>query len=137
MLNSGAGFYPQILRVEAPPAKYQKVDGGTARVDHTPQSLRHFERTLGRVFIHPSSVCFSAGSYSSGWLLYTEMVQTSKVYVREASMAPLYALLLFGGMHSHTEITSDCLQAVLYVFVVPLQYHGQRTLLDLVGVWSC
>jgi hypothetical protein len=29
-----AGFYPRILRVEAPPAKYAKVEGGAMRTEH-------------------------------------------------------------------------------------------------------
>ena len=51
----------------------------------------------GRVFIHPGSVNFDVGKFDSGWLVYTEMVATAKLYVRESSMVPVYALLLFGG----------------------------------------
>lgn len=29
--------------------------------------------------------------------MYTDVTETSKVFVREASMVPVYALLLFGG----------------------------------------
>lgn len=32
----------------------------------------------GRVFIHPASVNFSCGSFPSGWLVYTDIVETSK-----------------------------------------------------------
>lgn len=60
-----AGFYPRILRVEAP-AKYQAVAGGAMKVEADPASIKFFERTLGRVWVHPASVCFSAGSYPSG-----------------------------------------------------------------------
>jgi hypothetical protein len=60
-----AGFYPRILRVEAP-AKYQAVAGGAMRVDADPASIKFFERGLGRVWVHPASVCFKAGSYPSG-----------------------------------------------------------------------
>jgi len=49
------------------------------------------------VFLHPSSVNFSCGKFESGWLVYSDIVQTSKVFVREASMVPVYAVLLFGG----------------------------------------
>ena len=52
----------------------------------------------GRVFMHPASVNFNCGSFPSGWLLYTDVTETSKVFVREASMVPVYALLLFGGV---------------------------------------
>lgn len=30
-------------------------------------------------------------------MVYTDMVATSKLYVRESSAVPIYALLLFGG----------------------------------------
>jgi ATP-dependent RNA helicase DHX57 len=49
------------------------------------------------VFLHPSSVNFTCGKFESGWLAYSEVVQTSKVFVREASMVPVYSILLFGG----------------------------------------
>lgn len=61
----------------------------------------------GRVFIHPASVNFSCSSFPSGWLLYTDVTETSKVFVREASMVPVYALLLFGG--ALTVHHADCL----------------------------
>ena len=51
----------------------------------------------GRVFLHPSSVNFRCGKFESGWLAYSEIVETSKVFVRESSMVPVYAVLLFGG----------------------------------------
>ena len=56
----------------------------------------------GRVFIHPGSVNFDVGKLDSGWLVYTEMVATAKLYVRESSMVPAYALLLFGGTFNLT-----------------------------------
>jgi len=56
----------------------------------------------GRVFIHPGSVNFDVGKFESGWLVYTEMVATAKLYVRESSMVPVYALLLFGGRFNLT-----------------------------------
>eukprot|EP00879_Flechtneria_rotunda_P019881 GHRR01020897.1.p1 GENE.GHRR01020897.1~~GHRR01020897.1.p1 ORF type:complete len:959 (+),score=404.55 GHRR01020897.1:326-3202(+) len=91
-----AGFYPRILRVEAP-VRYQQVQGGAMRVEADPASIKFYERNLGRVWMHPASVCFSAGSYPSGWLVFTQLVKTSRSFVREASMVPLYALLAFGG----------------------------------------
>lgn len=36
-------------------------------------------------------------TYLAGWLMYSQLVCTSKPWVREASMVPLYALLAFGG----------------------------------------
>lgn len=41
--------------------------------------VRLFQRERGRVFLHPQSLNFRTGRYESGWLVYTSMVQTSKV----------------------------------------------------------
>ena len=51
----------------------------------------------GRVFLHPSSLNFGCGRFESGWLVYSEVVETSKAFVRESSRVPVYAILLFGG----------------------------------------
>lgn len=37
------------------------------------------------------------GKFESGWLAASQMGVTSKLFTREASMVPVYALLLFGG----------------------------------------
>jgi ATP-dependent RNA helicase DHX57 len=52
------------------------------------------------VFIHPASVCFSTGNFPSPWLVYHEKVATSRVFVRDVTVASPYALLLFGGHDS-------------------------------------
>ncbi|PRW33164.1 P-loop containing nucleoside triphosphate hydrolase isoform A [Chlorella sorokiniana] len=91
------GFYPQLLRVEHPAAKYTKVHGGAVEIENEPHKIKFFDRERGRVFLHPSSVNFSCGKFESGWLAYSEIVETSKVFVRESSMVPVYAVLLFGG----------------------------------------
>ena len=49
------------------------------------------------MFLHPASINFDCGDFPSGWMVYSDITETSKVYVREASMVPVYALLLFGG----------------------------------------
>lgn len=64
-LHLRTGFYPRILRVEAP-VLYAQVAGGAVRTEAAPQAIKFFERGLGRVWVHPASVCFKAGSYSSG-----------------------------------------------------------------------
>ncbi|KAA6421632.1 MAG: putative ATP-dependent RNA helicase DHX57 [Trebouxia sp. A1-2] len=95
-----AGYYPSILRVEHPAARYQGVQGGSVEIDAKPAELRFYDKHKGRVFIHPGSVNFDVGKFDSGWLVYTEMVATAKLYVRESSLVPVYALLLFGGQIS-------------------------------------
>lgn len=105
-----AGFYPQILRVDNPLPKYTQVSGGAVETDSkgVPKLL---ERVKGRVFVHPSSINMHTSKFETGWLVFTEMVETSKVFVRQCSMAPVYSLLLFGGLlqvnHERGEITVD------------------------------
>ncbi|GAX74060.1 hypothetical protein CEUSTIGMA_g1510.t1 [Chlamydomonas eustigma] len=92
-----AGFYPSVLRVQAPKPKFKQVDGGAFEVEPSPSEVKFFDRERGRTFMHPASVCFKIGKFDSGWMVFTSMTQTSKLFVREVSMAPVYSLLLFGG----------------------------------------
>lgn len=91
-----AGFYPSLLRVDQP-TRYVEVHGGTAEAENDPKDIKLYDRERGRTFVHPASVCFTVGKYESGWVVYTQMTETSKLFVRELSMVPVYALLLFGG----------------------------------------
>ena len=52
---------------------------------------------MSRVFLHPSSVNFSQRDYYSQWIVYYEKVKTSKVFLRDSTMIPPYALLLMAG----------------------------------------
>ena len=69
--------------------------------------------TNNRVFLHPASCMFTKGSrsYRVPWLVYYQKVQTSKVFLRDATMVPAYALLLFGGridvLHERGKIVVD------------------------------
>ena len=69
--------------------------------------------TNNRVFLHPASCMFTKGSrsYRVPWLVYYQKVQTSKVFLRDATMVPAYALLLFGGridvLHERGKIVID------------------------------
>lgn len=105
-----AGFYPQILRVDNPIPKFTKTAFGAVEAEGDGM-VKLFERSKGRVFTHPSSINMGVNKFETGWVVYTEMVETSKVFVRQSSMAPVYALLLFGGQpqvqHEKQLITID------------------------------
>lgn len=73
-----AGFYPQLLRVEHPPAKFRATEGGSVQIESAAVQIKLFDRVKGRVFQHPSSVNFNCSRFESGWLIYTDMVETSK-----------------------------------------------------------
>eukprot|EP01018_Ginkgo_biloba_P024202 Gb_37230 [translate_table: standard] len=92
-----AGFYPNIVRVRHPEKRYIQTEGGTIAKIASANELHFFTKLDGRVFLHPSSVNFSVGFYESSWLVYTEKVKTSKIFIKNSTMVPAYGLLLFGG----------------------------------------
>lgn len=106
-----AGLYSNVIQVVYPEQKYFQAAHGVVTEEHDAKKIRYFVRSTNaeelqqqqhhmareRVFLHPSSLNFAQTQYDSPWLLYTELVQTSKVFVRESTMVNPYALLLFGG----------------------------------------
>lgn len=49
------------------------------------------------MFFHPSSFNFGVGKFSCPWLVFHDLVRTSKPFLRGATECSAYALLLFGG----------------------------------------
>ena len=122
-----AGLYPHVAKVVTPGDKFDETAFGATKAKFSAKELRFYtlagssDATPGaadadaragpegkglsmwrgipqqRVFIHPASVCFSEGNFPSPWLVYHEKVATSKVFVRDVTVASPYALLLFGG----------------------------------------
>ena len=58
--------------------------------------VKFFERRKGRVFHHPASVNFDCGRFESGWLVYTDMVETSKVLPCSQHHPPITLFRAFG-----------------------------------------
>lgn len=113
----------QLVRVLRPSTKYAETLGGAKEKDGEAKELKFFiqaaadssfeetenQSTAGtvnrryhgvaeeRVFMHPSSANFSTGNFSCPWLVYHELVRTSKPFLRDATECTAYALLLFGG----------------------------------------
>jgi HrpA-like RNA helicase len=50
-----------------------------------------------RIFLHPSSFCFSIGEFRCPFLVFHEKAATNKTYIRDASVTTPYAMVLFGG----------------------------------------
>ncbi|KAF9454218.1 P-loop containing nucleoside triphosphate hydrolase protein [Macrolepiota fuliginosa MF-IS2] len=93
------GLWPRVARVHLPPSaiKFDKIQAGTIQRDNTAKEFKMFDLKQGRVFIHPGSVLFDCASWKSPFLVYFHRYQSSKVFLRDATEAPIYALLLFGG----------------------------------------
>jgi Oligonucleotide/oligosaccharide-binding (OB)-fold len=61
------------------------------QVESSAVQVKFFERRKGRVFHHPASINFDCGRFESGWLVYTDMVETSKVHAAACVVPKLAA----------------------------------------------
>ena len=75
-----AGLYPNVASVSSA--------GRKAR-------LRTWQD--GKVEAHPGSVNAWTSHFPGSWLVYSEKVKSSAIYLRDSSLVPDLALLLFGG----------------------------------------
>ncbi|KAF7302730.1 Dead deah box [Mycena chlorophos] len=111
------GLWPRIVRVHLPQSaiKFDRVSAGTVQRENLAKEFKFFDirgggaagpgkRPAGkgggsddRVFLHPQSVLFDVATWKSPFLVYFNKHQTSKVFLRDATEVPLYAILLFGG----------------------------------------
>ncbi|KAF8808063.1 P-loop containing nucleoside triphosphate hydrolase protein [Phlegmacium glaucopus] len=93
------GLWPRVARVRLPKGaiKFDKVSAGTIQRENSAKEFKMYDLREGRVFLHPGSVLFGASVWKSPFLFYFHKHMTSKVFLRDASEVPLYALLLFGG----------------------------------------
>lgn len=83
-LIAGA-FQPQIAQISFPDKKFASSMTGTVELDPDARTIKYFNQENGRVFIHPSSMLFSAQSYpgSAAYLSYFTKMATSKVFIRD------------------------------------------------------
>ena len=110
----------QVVRVHRPITKYSETIEGAVEKDGKAKELKFFIRCENeedvvverakqekkriyeiieeqRVFMHPSCANFQVGNFSFPWLVYHELVRTSKSFLRDATECSSYAMLLFGG----------------------------------------
>ena len=83
-LIAGA-FQPQVAQISFPDKKFASSVTGTVEVDPDARTIKYFNQENGRVFIHPSSILFSAQGYpnSAAYLGYFTKMATSKVFIRD------------------------------------------------------
>eukprot|EP01018_Ginkgo_biloba_P016943 Gb_40990 [translate_table: standard] len=58
-----------------------------------------FTKEDGKVDLHPSSVNARVNSFPLPYLVYSDKVKTTSIYIRDSTNISNYALLMFGGSH--------------------------------------
>lgn len=56
-----------------------------------------YSKDVGKVDIHPSSVNARVNLFPLPYMIYSDKVKSSSIYIRDATNISDYALLLFGG----------------------------------------
>ncbi|KAF9982153.1 hypothetical protein BGZ65_003180 [Modicella reniformis] len=92
-----SGLYPNVIKVKMPSAKFDKMIAGAVERETVTKEIRMFTKEDGRVFLHPSSILFQSNQYQVPFLVYFSKLETTKIFVHDATMVPMYGLLLFGG----------------------------------------
>ncbi|EAW14472.1 RNA helicase [Aspergillus clavatus NRRL 1] len=92
-------FQPQVAQISFPDKKFASSITGTVEIDPDARTIKYFNQENGRVFIHPSSLLFSAQAYSgsAAYLSYFTKMATSKVFIRDLTPFNPFSLLLFCG----------------------------------------
>ncbi|KAJ7341234.1 hypothetical protein JRQ81_005102 [Phrynocephalus forsythii] len=106
-----AALYPNVVQVRTPEGMLQKASKGAVKTN--PKELKFVTKKEGCVYIHPSSVNYQTRHFSSPYLVYHEMVKTSRVFIRDCSMVSVYPLVLFGGGRVNVQLQKG-------VFVISL-----------------
>ncbi|KAJ7246262.1 P-loop containing nucleoside triphosphate hydrolase protein [Mycena haematopus] len=93
------GLWPRVARVHLPKSaiKFDRVSAGTVQRSNIAKEFKMFDLREGRVFLHPQSILFEVAQWRSPFVVYFHKHMTSKVFLRDATEVPMYALLLFGG----------------------------------------
>ncbi|KAG0044434.1 hypothetical protein BGZ83_010342 [Gryganskiella cystojenkinii] len=92
-----SGLYPNVIKIKMPDAKFDKMIAGAVERETVTKEIRMFTKDDGRVFLHPSSILFQSNQFQVPYLVYFSKLETSKIFVHDATMVPMYGLLLFGG----------------------------------------
>ncbi|XP_049640202.1 putative ATP-dependent RNA helicase DHX57 [Suncus etruscus] len=92
-----AALYPNVVQVKGAEGKFQKTSRGSRKTQSKSEELKFVTKNDGFVYIHPSSVNYQVRHFDSPYLVYHEMVKTSRVFIRDCSMVSVYPLLLLGG----------------------------------------
>ena len=146
-----AGLFPNLARVQTPTAKYDKVMTGTIQRDIEARQVKFFTKEDGRVFILPSSILFANHKFKSPFVTFfaksavvagkggngsADSGPGPKVYLRDATEIPMYALLFFGKTlvidhENHGLVIDDWIKLRAWTRIGVLVNHLKRLLYSL------
>ncbi|EDW62832.1 putative ATP-dependent RNA helicase DHX57 [Drosophila virilis] len=122
-----AALYPNIVKIMTPDRIYIQTAGGAVPREPGHQDLRFKTRGDGYVRIHPSSVNSQVAVFQAPFLVYQEKVCTSSIYIRDCSMLPLIALVLFAGSDFKVELHDGDFLFLLESGWIILKAHNHET----------
>lgn len=112
-----AGLYPNVVKIKRPSKRYVETLGGALEAQASAKELsfellsvdrlqdqqqdqgggQQLAKRHARVYLHPSSINFETNAFNSSWIVFSDLVHTSKPFVRDCTVVAPYGLLLFGG----------------------------------------
>lgn len=94
-----ASFTPQLATIDFPDTKYIASVSGSVALDPEARTIKYFDSASSRVFVHPSSILFTAQTFptNTAFVSYFTKLATSKVFVRDLTPFNAYTALLFCG----------------------------------------
>lgn len=99
-----ASLYPNIVKIMTPEKTFIQTAAGAMPKTSNSRDIRFKTRLDGFVAIHPSSVNIDVGDFQSPFLVFHEKIKTSRIYIRECSMVPMFPLVLFSGSDLRIEL---------------------------------
>ncbi|EDV46119.1 putative ATP-dependent RNA helicase DHX57 [Drosophila erecta] len=122
-----AALYPNIVKIMTPDRVYIQTAGGAVPREPSHHDLRFKTRGDGYVKIHPSSVNSQVAVFPAPFLVFQEKVRTSAIYIRDCSMLPLIAMVLFAGSDFKVELHDGDFLFLLESGWIILKAHDLET----------
>ncbi|EDX02044.1 putative ATP-dependent RNA helicase DHX57 [Drosophila yakuba] len=122
-----AALYPNIVKIMTPDRVYIQTAGGAVPREPSHHDLRFKTKGDGYVKIHPSSVNSQVATFQAPFLVFQEKVRTSAIYIRDCSMLPLIAMVLFAGSDFKVELHDGDFLFLLESGWIILKAHDLET----------
>ncbi|XP_026678473.1 putative ATP-dependent RNA helicase DHX57 [Diaphorina citri] len=90
-----SALYPNIVTVTVPPSFCDYSIYGSFPRPINADQLVFYTKKDGPVFLHPSSILKEVSRFPSPYIVFQEKIKTSKLFIRNCTMVPTLALILF------------------------------------------